>query len=356
MFIIAGHGKYSFGKECFRMETIAFFDTRSYDKIWFSRLAEKYGVEMRWLDVRLDRDTAILAHGCAGVCAFVNDIIDADVIKTFQALGIGVVALRCAGFNNVDLNAAEDKVKIFRVPAYSPSSIAEHTAALMLTLVRKTARAVGRTRDHNFSLDGLIGGDLRGRTAGIVGTGKVGQLFCNICLGFGMKILAHDPEPVWGRGIEYVRFDELCRRSDVISLHCPLTPKTYHIINRATFNIMKPGVIILNTSRGALIDSEALADMIKAGKVGGAGLDVYEEESDVFYEDVSDKVLRDDVLTTLIAQPNVVVTSHQAFLTDDALHAIAETTLQNLRNYFDGRPSENEIFAKHEEIKKETAH
>ncbi len=324
------------------MEQVAFYDTKPYDKIWFGRLARERGMEMRWLENRLNKDTAVLASGCRAVCAFVNDDLGRGTVTALRKNGVEAAALRCAGYNNVDVAAAEKEgLSVFRVPAYSPGSVAEHAAAIMLSLARKTHKAYVRTREHNFSLNGLTGFELRGKTAGVIGTGKVGRLFCEICFGFGMKVIAYDPEPVWGRGIEYVRFDELCRRADVISLHCPLTPQTYHLINRATFHIMKDGVCIINTSRGALIDSDALLEAIKSGKVGSAGLDVYEEEGDVFYEDVSSKVMRDDTLNILISQPNVLVTSHQAFLTDEALKAIAETTLENLERFFSGKNVES---------------
>lgn len=326
------------------METMAFYDTKPYDKVWFSRLAADRGIELRYLDTRLAESTAVLAGGCRSVCIFVNDLAGEKELKALKNMGVEAVFLRCAGFNNVDLAAAEKTgVRVFRVPAYSPESIAEHAMALLLSLTRRTHRAFVRTRERNFSLDGLCGFDLYGKTVGVIGTGKVGMHFAAICQGLGMRVLAYDPIKVWGRGIEYVRFDELCRRSDVISLHCPLTPESYHLINRAVFHMMRPGVVIINTSRGALIDSEALLEMVKSGQVGAAGLDVYEEEADVFYEDVSGKVMRDDTLNLLLSQPNVLVTSHQAFLTDEALRAIAETTLSSARAFFEGRESENEL-------------
>ena len=326
------------------MEQIAFFDAKSYDKTWFDRLSPGAGLEIRYLENRLTRDTAILAHSCRAVCAFVSDTLDAEVLERLASIGVEAVALRCAGFNNVDLAAAaEHGIRVFRVPAYSPASVAEHALALLLTLTRKTHRAFTRTRERNFSLEGLTGTDLEGKTVGVVGTGKVGLKFAQMCRGLGMRVIAFDPEPRWGAGVEYVRLDELMRRADVISLHCPLTPTSYHLINRSTFHALRDGVVLINTSRGALVDSEALLDNIKSGKVGAAGLDVYEEEADVFYEDVSLKVMRDDTLNLLLSQPNVLVTSHQAFLTDEALRAIAETTVDNLRRYFDGEPIDNEL-------------
>lgn len=328
------------------METIAFYDTKPYDKVWFSRLAADKGIEFRYLDSRLSEGTAVLASGCRGICIFVNDLAGKNELRALKDTGAEAIFLRCAGFNNVDLKAAEEMgIRVYRVPSYSPESIAEHAMALLLSLTRKTHRAFVRTRERNFSLDGLCGFDLYGKTVGVIGTGKVGMHFAGICQGLGMRVLAYDPIKAWGRGIEYVRFDELCRRSDVISLHCPLTPESYHLINRAVFHMMRPGVVIINTSRGALIDSEALLEMVKSGKVGAAGLDVYEEEADVFYEDVSGKVMRDDTLNLLLSQPNVLVTSHQAFLTDEALRAIAETTLSSVQAFLSKSPSENELRA-----------
>lgn len=325
------------------MDTVVFYDTKPYDKKWFDTLKGKYGIEIKYLENKLNADTSLLAYGSRAVVAFVNDTLDERAIRALQKVGVEAVALRCAGFSNVDLKSAQGKVRIFRVPAYSPSSVAEHAMALLLTLNRKTHKAYNRTREYNFSLKGFVGFDLKGKTAGVIGTGKVGQAFCEICSGFGMKIIAYDPYPVWGQGIEYVSFEELCRRADVISLHCPLTRQTYHMLDRHAFRVMKQNVFIINTSRGALVDSGALLEAIKSGKIGGAGLDVYEEETDLFYEDVSERILQDDILNMLLSQPNVLVTSHQAFLTDEALQAIAEVTLKNLRAFFDNMPAENEV-------------
>lgn len=327
------------------MDKAAFYDTKPYDRIWFERLQGKYGVELSFLEYKLSPETAILARGSGAVCAFVNDDLGAAAIDALKEAGVGAAALRCAGFNNVDLERAEGRIKVFRVPSYSPEAVAEHAAALLLTLNRKTHRAYNRTREFNFSLKGLEGFNLKGKTAGIVGMGQVGRALKDICLGFGMRVIAYDARPVSGSGVEYVGFEELCRRSDVISLHCPLTRSTYHLLSRHFFRVMKKGVYIINTSRGALIDSASLLDAIKDGTVGGAGLDVYEEETDIFYEDISGSIVQDDVLQLLISQPNVIVTSHQAFLTKEALESIAETTLSNLRCYFDGRECENEIRA-----------
>ncbi len=326
------------------MEKIAFFDARSYDRTYFDALAPKAGLELLYLENKLTPQTAVLAGGCAGVCAFVNDELGVETLSRLAEQGVRCAALRCAGYNNVDLAAAQRLgIRVFRVPAYSPASVAEHAVALLLTLTRQTHRAFTRTRERNFSLEGLVGTDLEGKSVGVVGTGRVGMKFAQIMRGFGAHVLAYDPVPQWGAGLEYVRLDELIRRSDVISLHCPLTPATFHMLSRASFHRMRPGVILINTSRGALIDSEALLDNVKSGKVGAAGLDVYEEEADVFYEDVSSKVMRDDTLNLLLSQPNVLVTGHQAFLTREALKAIAEATTENLRKFFAGERVENEV-------------
>lgn len=329
------------------MYPVAFFDTKPYDLKWFDALKRDYGIDMKYFENRLNPQTAITAHGCKAVVAFVNDKLDKTTIDILGRIGVEAACMRCAGFNNVDLKSAAGKLRVFRVPAYSPSAVAEHAMAMLLCLNRKIHRAYNRVREYNFSLKGLTGFDLKGKTVGVVGTGKIGQAFIDICLGFGMKVLAYDPYPIWGRGVEYVDFNELCRRSDIISLHCPLTKESYHLISRHTLHVMKKGVYIINTSRGALIDSEALLEAIKSEKVGGAGLDVYEEESDFFYEDVSESIIQDDKLKLLLGTPNVLVTSHQAFLTEEALHNIAETTLQNLSDYFEGKESENEVTYDH---------
>lgn len=324
---------------------IAFYDTKPYDKVYFNEINQKYGFEIIYLETKLNEWTAVLANGMAAAVAFVNDNINESTINTLYENGTGILAMRCAGYNNVDMNAAAGKLRIVRVPDYSPYAIAEHTMALLLTLVRKTHKAYNRTREYNFSLSGLGGFDLHGKTVGVIGTGKIGSVFIDICKGFGMNVLAYDPYPSRS-DVEYTDLHTLCGKADIISLHCPLTNDTYHIINRSTIALMKNGVYIINSSRGALIDSDALLDAIKAEKVGGAGLDVYEEESDFFYEDLSNTILRDEVLSRLITMPNVLVTSHQAFLTNEALRQIAETTLENLDAYFSGELLKNEIISK----------
>ncbi len=327
------------------MNKVAFFDTKPYDKIYFDELKSKYGIEIEYFESKLSPRTAVMAKGARGVVAFVNDDISKETISVLKENGIEIIALRCAGYNNVDLNAAKDNIPVVRVPEYSPHAISEHAMALLLTLVRKTHKAYIRTRDYNFSLNGFVGFDLYGKTVGVVGTGKIGMTFVEMCRGMGMNVIAYDPKPSQGY-LEYVPLEELFARSDVISLHCPLTSETYHLINNYSIKMMKDKVIILNTSRGALIDTEALIEGIRSGKIGGAGLDVYEEESEFFYEDLSESILQDDILSRLIMMPNVLVTSHQAFLTHEALERIAEITLGNLKSCFDGEKLENEIVAK----------
>ena len=317
------------------MIRIAFFDTKEYDKESFEKVAAARDVEVKYLETKLSEHTAELARGCDAVCVFVNDTVNAAVIDKLYECGVKMIALRCAGYNNVDLQRAYGKIHVAHVPAYSPYAVAEHAAALLLTSIRRIHKAYNRTRDFNFSLNGLTGFELHGKTAGIIGTGKIGRIFSDICRGFGMHVIAYDRFPAKDSGIEYVTLDELLERSDIISLHCPLTEETKHLINAAAIDKMKKGVVILNTSRGALIDTEALLLGIKARKVGAACLDVYEEEADIFFEDRSGHILNDELLSRLISMPNVIVTSHQAFLTQEALHNIAETTMNNIQSYFD---------------------
>ena len=313
---------------------IAFFDAKPYDKPAFDRFGAEKGITFKYFDTKLNEDTVSLANGFDGVCAFVNDTLNAAVIDRLAEMGVTMVALRCAGFNNVDMKQAYGKVHVFRVPAYSPYAVAEHTMALLLTSIRRIHKAYIRTRDFNFSLNNMTGFDLHGKTVGVVGTGRIGRVFIDICRGFGMKVLAYDKFPAEGladgENIRYVELDELFRNSDIISLHCPLTEDTYHLIDEKALEKCKRGVVLLNTSRGALVDAEALLAGIKSRKVGAACLDVYEEESDFFFEDFSGHILEDDTLARLISMPNVIVTSHQAFLTEEALSNIAETTVNNL--------------------------
>ena len=317
---------------------LAFFDTKSYDIPGFDRYGIPAGVEIKYFEPNLNRDTVTLAAGFDAVCVFVNDTVDAVVVDKLHQLGVKAIVLRCAGFNNVDIKACEGNLRVFRLPAYSPHAVAEHAMALLLTINRRTHKAYIRTRDFNFSLQGLAGFDLYGKTVGIVGTGKIGRVFADICKGFGMKILAYDKFPNPDAGLDYVDLPELFAQADIISLHCPLTEETHHLINADTIAMMKKGVTIINTSRGALVDTEALINGIKEKKVGAACLDVYEEEGDFFYEDFSGHIVQDDKLVRLIAMPNVIVTSHQAFLTSEALDNIAATTINNLTRFFSGDP------------------
>ena len=322
---------------------IAFFDSKPYDKPSFEKYSAQSGVTLKFLEAKLNEDTVELARGCDGVCVFVNDTVNATVIDRLYDMGISVVALRCAGFNNVDARHAFGKVHVLRVPAYSPYAVAEHTMALLLTSIRRIHKAYIRTRDFNFSLSGFTGFDLHGKTVGVIGTGRIGRVFMDICRGFGMNVLAYDKYPLENSDIHYVSMDELLKKSDVISLHCPLTEETYHIMDGVAFDKCKKGVVLLNTSRGALVDAEALLEGIKSRKVGAACLDVYEEESDVFFEDNSGHIMEDDVLARLISMPNVIVTSHQAFLTEEALANIAETTIKNLVTFAAEGACDNEL-------------
>ena len=323
------------------MKKIAFFDAKPYDREWFDRLNKNY--EIKYYDVKLSDSTVSLANGCDAVCAFVNDEIDGNVIDKLYDYGIRVLAMRCAGYSNVDFKSAYGKINVVRVPSYSPYAIAEHAIGLLLSVNRKLYRAYNRTRDFNFSLNGLCGIDLHGKTVGVIGTGKIGRVFIDICKGIGMKVLAYDPYPVKDADFEYTDLDTIFENSDVISLHCPLTDKTYHILDEKAFSKMKKGVYIINTSRGALIESTALLNALNDETVKGAGLDVYEEEADLFFEDFSHTIIKDDVLSLLVSRPNVVLTSHQAFLTEEALSAIAEVTFDNLDEFFINSPLDNDV-------------
>ncbi|MBQ7347866.1 MAG: 2-hydroxyacid dehydrogenase [Clostridia bacterium] len=323
---------------------IAFFDAKSYDKPSFEKYGKENGIAFKYFETKLNEDTAELTHGFDGVCAFVNDTVNAAVIDRLADNGIRLVALRCAGFNNVDLRHARERgVHVLRVPAYSPYAVAEHAVAMLLTSIRRIHKAYIRTKDFNFSLNGLTGFDLHGKTVGVIGTGKIGRVFIDICRGFGMRVIAYDKYPAENSDICYVSPERLFAESDIISLHCPLTDETYHIINAETIAMMKKGVALINTSRGALIDADALLEGIKSRKVGAACLDVYEEESDLFFEDFSGHIVEDDTLARLISMPNVIVTSHQAFLTEEALDNIAETTVRNIKTFAATNACENEL-------------
>lgn len=326
------------------MTTVSVFDTKPYDRRFLQQASKNSGIEWRFHDFRLSSETAELAKNSQAVCVFVNDHLDRPCLEILAAQGIRLVALRCAGFNNVDLAAAKQlNLSVTRVPAYSPYAVAEHAVALLLTLNRKTHRAFNRVRELNFSLNGLVGFDLNGKTAGIIGTGKIGRITAQILRGFGMMVLAYDPFPDhdWARqfGAQYVDApSKLAPESDVISLHTPLTPETKHIIRAETLKLMKPGSILINVSRGALVDTPALIAALKSGHLGGVALDVYEEEEGIFFEDLSGQVLHDDDLARLLTFPNVLITSHQAFLTNEALAEIARATVANLTALAAGKP------------------
>ncbi len=325
---------------------LAFFDTKPYDIPSFNKYGGDFGIEIKYFEAKLNEDTVGLARGYDAVCAFVNDTVNREVIDRLVEMNIRVLALRSAGYNNVDIKYAMGKIHVLRVPAYSPYAVAEHAIALLLTSIRRIHKAYIRSRDFNFSLSGLMGFDLHGKTVGVIGTGKIGRVFIDICRGFGMNVLAYDKYPspeVEREGVKYVTLDDLLERSDIISLHCPLTDDTYHLIDESAIERARRGVVIINTSRGALVDAEALLAGIKSRKVGAACLDVYEEEGDVFFEDNSGHILEDDTLARLISMPNVIVTSHQAFLTEEALDKIAETTVKNLVSIFEHGCSENEL-------------
>lgn len=326
---------------------ITFFDTKPYDKEIYKPLAEKMGFDIRFVFYHLTEDNILLAQDADVVVIFVNDILNEKVINKLHSYGVKLVALRCAGFNNVDIRAAQDKIKVVRVPAYSPNAIAEHTVALMLSLNRKIHRAYFRTRDANFSLNGLMGYNLNGKTAGVIGTGKIGKALIKILRGFEMDVLAYDPFPdekyAAKLGYTYTDLDSLFQQSDVISLNCPLTRETKWLIDKDAIDSMKDGVMIINTGRGKLIKTLDLIDGLKSGKVSAAGLDVYEEENEFFFEDLSDQVLEDDVLARLLTFNNVIVTSHQAFFTKEAFMNIANTTLTNIKDFIEGKELKNEV-------------
>ena len=325
------------------MIKVAFYDTKEYDLPSFEKYGKERGISFKFLESKLDLETAQLAQGCEGVCVFVNDDVNKDVINKLYDLGVKFIVLRCAGFNNVDVKAAFGKIHIYHVPAYSPHAIAEHAISMLLTMNRRIHKAYIRTREYNFSLKGLTGVDLYGKTMGVVGTGKIGQIFVNICKGFGMNVIAYDKYPNPNLDINYVDLDTLYKNSDFISLHCPLTEENFHMINLESMEKMKKGVGIINTSRGGLINAIDLLNEIKARKVGFACLDVYEEESDIFFKDKSGHILDDDVFRNLLSMPNVLVTSHQAFLTEEALNNIADTTTNNILGYYENKVNDNEL-------------
>lgn len=326
---------------------VIFFDTKPYDRRFFDEANKGFGYDIQYYEGRLTPETAKFSAGYDAVCAFVNDTLNAEVIDALSKNGIQLIAMRCAGYNNVDFKSAYGRIHVVRVPGYSPYAVAEHAVALMMTLNRKTHKAFQRTRDGNFSINGLLGFDFYGKTAGVIGTGKIGKCVIAILKGLGMKVLAYDSYPekdfAAQAGFDYVGLDELYRQSDVITLHCPLTPETHHLINAESIAKMKQGVMLINTGRGGLINTKDLIDGLKDRTIGAAGLDVYEEEADYFFEDFSFTVIDDDVLARLLTFPNVLVTSHQAFFTTEALTNIARTTLENVQEFFDGGYLRNEV-------------
>ena len=329
------------------MIKIAFFDTKEYDKKLFDEYNKKYGYEITYLESKLNSETAPLAKGFDVVCIFVNDVVDEKTIKILKECNVKLIALRCAGFNNVDIKKLGDDLMAVRVPAYSPYAVAEHTVALLLSIDRKIYKAYQRTRKYNFTLNGLLGFDIHGKTIGVIGAGKIGKAFINIMNGFGTKILVYDKfkdkELAKKMNFEYVELDRLYKESDVISLHCPLTDENYKMINEESLNKMKDGVIIINTSRGKLIDTKSLIKKLEEGKIGGLGLDVYEDEEEFFLNDMSNSFIRDEELSMLLTMPNVVVTSHQAFFTKEALDNIALDTCENIKEFFETGDCKNKV-------------
>ncbi|PVY41208.1 2-hydroxyacid dehydrogenase [Pontibacter virosus] len=328
---------------------VLFFSSKVYDSTFFNTANATHQHKLSYLEVPLNKNTAVLAKGYEAVCIFVNDTANSEVLRLLAEQGVKLIALRCAGFNNVDLEAAAALgMKVVRVPAYSPYSVAEHTLALILTLNRKTHRAYNRVKEGNFALNGLMGFDLNGKTVGLIGLGKIGLVTAKILKGFGCRVLGYDIEKrdeFDEIGIEFSDLATLYANSDIISLHCPLTPQTHHIINKQTIAQMKPGVMLINTSRGALVDTKAVIAGLKSGHIKYLGIDVYEEEADLFFEDLSDRVIQDDVFMRLLSFNNVLITGHQAFFTSNALNSIASVTLQNIEDFEQGRKLENEVKA-----------
>ena len=327
---------------------VAVFSAKPYDRAFLEPAAQGTPIQWSFLEARANAETAIFAERCQAICAFVNDQLDAPALERLAQLGVRMIALRCAGFNQVDLNAAARlDLAVARVPAYSPYAVAEHTIGLILSAIRRIHRAYARVREGNFSLDGLLGFDLHGKTAAVVGTGKIGAIVAKLLHAFGCRVLMYDPyvneeAKAWG---EYVSLDEALTQADVITLHCPLTPETKHLVDAASLARCKEGVTLVNTSRGALVDTRAVVDALKSGRIGALALDVYEEESDLFFENLSDRVIQDDLFTRLLTFPNVLITSHQAFFTREAMQAIAATTVKNLLDFRDGKPLENAVRA-----------
>lgn len=328
---------------------VAVFSTKRYDQDFIESSNERLNCphEFVFYEATLDASTVSLAKDFEGVCVFVNDNVSGEILQELDSYGVRVVALRCAGYNNVDLKVARKmNIKVVRVPSYSPHAVAEHAVALIMTLNRKTHKAYNRVREHNFALNKLMGFDLKGKTVGVIGTGKIGLSFCKIMLGFGCKVRAFDLYPnedLENLGVQYISLDDLCTQSDIISLHCPLTKDTYHLINEGKLELMKEGVMLINTSRGALINTPDVIQALKRRKLGYLGLDVYEEEEDIFFKDLSEDVILDDQIARLMSFPNVLITGHQAFFTREAMDEIASTTIQNLCDIEKYNACENEI-------------
>lgn len=322
---------------------IAFYSTKPYDRIWFEPLGKEYGFDIHFIETACNQETIFMAKGYDAICIFVNDYVNAEMIEELYEMKVKAILLRSAGFNHVDVKAAEEKIVVLRVPSYSPEAVAEFAMAMLLSVNRMTHKAYNRTREFNMSLNGLMGMDLFEKTAGVVGTGKIGQAMIRILNGFQMRVLCYDPFPVKGLEAEYVTLEELLKQSDVISLHCPLTSETEYLINKESIKDMKDGVYLINTSRGGLIHTDDLIDAMLQKKFGGVGLDVYEEEEGVFYEDRSGEIITDDNLARLMTFPNVLVTSHMGFFTREAMRAIAHTTLENAYALENGLPLLNQV-------------
>ncbi|MCH5281458.1 MAG: 2-hydroxyacid dehydrogenase [Lachnospiraceae bacterium] len=322
---------------------IAFYATKPYDRTWFEPLAKEYGFDIHFIELPCNEQTVFLAKGYDAICIFVNDMVNAKMIDELYNMNVKAILLRSAGFNHVDIKAAEGKITVLRVPSYSPEAVAEYAVGLLMSINRCIHKAYYRTRDFNMNINGFMGMDLHHKTAGVIGTGKIGQAVIRILEGFGMDILAYDPYPIEGLPVEYVSLETLFKQSDVITLHCPLTKDTKHIINKKNIKLMKDGVYLVNTSRGALINSEDLIDGLVSGKFGGVGLDVYDEEEGIFYEDRSMDIVEDEVLTRLMTFPNVLITSHMGFFTKEAMEAIAVATLENAYALENGLPLQNKV-------------
>ncbi len=330
---------------------VAFFSSKSYDEDYFTRINKEYNHTLQFFETRLNSQTVSLARGYDAICAFVNDKVNANTLRTMKEEGISLLALRCAGFNNVDLEAADQYgITVLRVPAYSPEAVAEHALALILTLNRKTHKAYNRIREGNFSLERLTGFNLSGKTVGIIGTGAIGRAFIQLLHGFRPRLKAYDPYPddrLKEQGVDYVSLEELLAVSDVVSLHCPLTHDTHHIINARSLKGIKEGAMLINTSRGKLIDTEAVIDALRRKQLGSLGIDVYAEEEKLFFKDLSEMIIDDDTIARLMSMPNVLITAHQAFLTREALEEIAGTTLQNITNFENGVINQNRVSREH---------